>query len=211
VIWYFSASNGGYYVNLASGFAAIVAAIGLKYAAPFRSGAWTGSMDPPSRLASTMKARILAACFAGLAVLLTVDLPATHYRDGLGNTPEFGRRIAGDTLPVVTDLRGLGPLVLYYRAAETDLDLEPVRQLRDIVMQDAYSDGTRTWATLDPVTRAMEDPGIPRDIPFYLVLGNASRHGRLDPDHRDIAFLRRCEPLFPPRDDATFMMCPPLD
>jgi spore maturation protein SpmA len=192
-IWRFTASNGGYYINLASAFSAIAAAIALDF------------MVTHLHLHSSV---LRVSLFAALATLATVDLPATRPRDGAANVPAFSRLIEGDSSLVVTNVRALGSLVHYHRANTLGLDLAATGWVHAHAMEDVVHDDTRSWIHLPGGVHAPSYRHLPAGPYFYLVLEDTVRLGEPGAQIPRSALLQSCTPLFPPRADATFLRCP---
>ncbi len=206
-IWHFSAANGGYYINLVAGPIAVAGAVGLG---AVRDLARRGASRLPGCAGDLPCPRAWAIALSALAVLATLDLPPHHYREGMAHIPEFARRIEGDSLPVVTNLRELGPVSHYLRAAETDRDPMPAWRARLSVMEARSFDGRRTWIHLDKDPKKAFRDLLPQVTEFYLVLAAVAPRGTLDARHPEIEVLRKCSPMFPLRRDVVFLKCGPL-
>ncbi len=209
-VWKFSIVNGGYYINLISGFAALIGAFGVGRIfgldPTFPKALQKPETSPPSIKSNLRKITPFMAG-AVVLVLLTIKVPAPDIFGNQANSFTFEQLIIDDDLPVVTDMPGMVEAVNYYRTMHTDKDLRRNEQLHETLnaLPDDRKvfDGERTWIICPRGTD--KNKCLPKDQAFYLVLGDPAYPVPGDKDSFKIP--KSCELAFPASYRARFFKC----
>ncbi len=214
VIWKFSVVNGGYYINLMSGFIALVGAFAVGQIfgldPTFQYGLQNDQESSPSIKSNP---RIILPFMVGavLLVFLTVKLPAPNIFGNQSNSSTFERLIANDQLPVVTNMEGMIEAVNYYRTIRTDKNLKRVEALHYAIIAKSDGgevfDGVRTWILC--LHGSQGDKCLPKDQDYYLALRDPIRPISGGLNRAIYRIPQTCKLALPSPDKAAFFKCQP--
>jgi hypothetical protein len=211
-IWKFSIVNGGYYINLVSGFAALIGAFGVGQIFgldPTFQDVLQRTQAAPTSIKGNLRTILPFVLGAVLLVLLTVKLPAPNVFGDQANGSTFERLIANDAHPVVTNMPSMAETVNYYRTIRADKDLRRNELLHEALdhrfdTREVF-DGVRIWIECPSGTDLNEC--IPKNRDYYLALKAPGQPILGEPTNASTTVPPSCELALPDSDKARFYKC----